>query len=189
MDPAAFAALLERCAPGAAVEPLTAIVRQASTFEPLLITLEGRKPIPIQAMSLEEGVQLATEATVAGQSVRIGLAQLGPEDRKQAGLTISASFDACRHVAAFHMLYQARLQAARANARDPEKAALTTIVSFVEKRSAPTPHAATRNAPALAPAEEPATERFAATITPAKEGPAWDVYRSSRGASIFVYER
>ena len=50
MDPAAFAALVEQCAPTPdLVRPLTAIVRQASSFEPLLITIEGRKPIPIQA--------------------------------------------------------------------------------------------------------------------------------------------
>ena len=68
MDPAAFAALISRCAPGAATEPLAAILRQTSSFEPLLITIGGRKPISVQAMSLEEGVRLATEATVAGQS-------------------------------------------------------------------------------------------------------------------------
>ena len=45
MDPAAFAALVEQCAPTPdLVRPLTAIVRQASSFEPLLITIEGRKP-------------------------------------------------------------------------------------------------------------------------------------------------
>lgn len=189
MDPAAFAALLDRCAPGAATAPLTAIVREASSFELLLITIEGRKPIQIQATSLEEGVRLATEATVAGQTVRIGLAQLGPEDRKQAGLTISASFDPCKHVAALHALFEARLQASGASARDPEKAALTTIASFAEK----SPHAplqpAAHDTPTPALAEEPATERSLATLLPAKETATWDVYRSGRGASLFVYER
>ena len=83
MDPAAFAALVERCAPTTAmVRPLTAIVRQASSFEPLLITIEGRKPIPIQATDRNEAIQLVTEAIATGQPVRTGLAQLDAEDMK-----------------------------------------------------------------------------------------------------------
>ena len=70
------------------VRPLTAIVRQASSFEPLLITIEGRKPIPIQATDRNEAIQLVTEAIATGQPVRTGLAQLDAEDMKQAGLTL-----------------------------------------------------------------------------------------------------
>jgi hypothetical protein len=88
MDPAAFSALVEQCAPTPDfVRPLTAIVRQASSFEPLLLTIQGRKPIPIQANDRDEAIQLATEAITAGQSVRTGLAQLDAEETKQAGLT------------------------------------------------------------------------------------------------------
>lgn len=189
MDPAAFAALLERCAPGAAIKPLTAIVRQTSAFEPLLITIDGRKPISVQATSLEEGVQLASEATVAGQNVRIGLAQLGPEERKQAGLTISASFDACKHVAGLHALYQARLQAARTRVSDPEKAAASVVANLVEKESRAAPEIAVR--PQAGPhVGGSASERSSANISPVEQRPTTlDVYRSGRGASLFVYER
>lgn len=188
MDPAAFAALLERCAPGAATKPLTAIVRQTSAFEPLLITIDGRKPISIQATSLEEGVQLASEAAVAGQNVRIGLAQLGPEERKQAGLTISASFDACKHVAGLHALYQARLEAARTRASDPEKAAASVIASLVEKESRAAPETAARPQ-AGPPIGGSAAERSSASMSPVEQRPTLDVYRSGRGVSLFVYER
>jgi type IV secretion system protein VirB1 len=188
MDPAAFAALLERCAPGAALKPLTAIVRQASSFEPLLITIEGRKPISIQATSLEEGVQLASEATVAGQQVRIGLAQLGSEERKQSGLTISASFDACKHVAALNALYQARLDTARAKLSDPEKATASVIANFVEKESHGASETAARPQTGL-PIGESVAERSAANMSPVEPRPTLDVYRSGRGASLFVYER
>lgn len=188
MDPAAFAAFLEHCAPGAAIKPLAAIVRQASAFEPLLITIDGRKPISVQATSLEEGVQLATEATVAGQNVRIGLAQLGPEDRKQAGLTISASFDACKHVAGLHALYQARLETTRTRASDPEKAAATVVTSFVEKESRAASETAARPQAGL-PVGESVAERSAANMSPLEPRSNLDVYRSGRGASLFVYER
>ena len=187
MDPAAFVTLLERCAPGAAITQLTAIVRQTSAFEPLLITIDGRKPIPVQATSVEEGVQLASEATVAGQNVRIGLAQLGPEERKQAGLTISASFDACKHVAGLRALYQARLEAARTKVSDPEMAAASVVASLVEKESLAAPEIAARPQ-AVPPVGGSAAERSSANMSPNEQRPTLDVYRSGRGASLFVYD-
>jgi len=54
MDPAAFATLVERCASPAMAAPLTAIVQQASSFEPFLITLGERKPIRLQATDRNE---------------------------------------------------------------------------------------------------------------------------------------
>lgn len=188
MDPAAFAALLERCAPGAAIEPLTAIVRQTSAFEPLLITIDGSKPISVQATSLEEGVQLASEATVAGQNMRIGLAQLGPEERKQAGLTISASFDACKHVAGLHALYQARLEAARTRVGDPEKATASVVASLVKIESRAAPEIAASPQAGL-PVGGSAAEPPSANMSSVEQRPTLDVYRSGRGASLFVYER
>jgi hypothetical protein len=111
MDPAAFAALVEQCAPTPdLVRPLTAIVRQASSFEPLLITVQGRKPIPIQASDRDEAIQLATEAIATGQQVRTGLAQLDAEETKQAGLTPATTFDACKHIAGLGRLFEVRNQ-------------------------------------------------------------------------------
>lgn len=188
MDPAAFVALLERCAPGAAAKPLTAIVRQASAFEPLLITIDGKKAISIQATSLEEGVQLATEAIVTGQNVRVGLAQLDSEERKQAGLTIAASFDACKHVAGLHTLYQARLEAALAKVRDPKKASASALASFIRNGPNAAPDAVPRPlaAQSISDSEPP---RPGANAPPAEPRATLDVYRSGRGASLFVYER
>ena len=66
--------------------PLTAIVQQASSFEPFLITLGERKPIRLQATDRNEAIQLATEAAATGKPVRIGLGQLDREEMKLAGL-------------------------------------------------------------------------------------------------------
>ena len=140
MDPAAFAALVERCAPTTAmVRPLTAIVRQASSFEPLLITIEGRKPIPIQATDRNEAIQLATEAIATGQPVRTGLAQLDAEDMKQAGLTATTTFDACKHIAGLGRLFEARLQAANVNASGRDQAIASVVASFAAKAAGTTP--------------------------------------------------
>lgn len=184
MDPTAFVALVEQCAPGVAVEPLIAIVRQASSFEPLLITIEERKAIPIQASSREEAIQLTTEATAAGQKVRIGLAQLGDQDMKQARLTVSAAFDACKHVAAVNQLFNARLEAATAGGRDLKSATTAAVASFAVRQARPASEPPKRDTPTPTPADETLDERSAP-----RERASLDVYRAKRGASMFVYEQ
>ncbi|MEY9186479.1 MULTISPECIES: type IV secretion protein [Bradyrhizobium] len=189
MDPAAFAALVDRCAPPALVRPLTAIVRQASSFEPLLITIEGRKSIPIQATDRDEAIQLATEAIATGQQVRTGLAQLDAEDTKKAGLTTADTFDACQHIAGLGRLFEARLQAASMKSADRDKAIDKVVASFASKA----PSRASE--PGIQPMATTAHDRLTSdtTINPpaasASEHPRWDVYRSGLGTSAFVYER
>jgi type IV secretion system protein VirB1 len=189
MDPAAFAALVERCAPTAMARPLTAIVRQASSFEPLLITIQGRKPIPIQATDREEAIQLATEAIASGQQVRTGLAQLDTEETKKAGLTASTTFDACQHIAGLGRLFDERLQAASMKSAERDQAIAEVVASFAPKASGQVsePRAQLR---ATTGRDRPTGDT---TINPpaasASERRPWDVYRSGLGTSAFVYER
>lgn len=189
MDPAAFAALVERCAPTAMLEPLAAIVRQASSFEPLLITVQARKPIPVQATDRNEAIQLATEAIASGQPVRSGLAQLDGAELKQAGLTIATAFDACKHVAGLSRLFDARLQAANERILDRGRAAATAIASFAVKAPSETPQTSGDNTMSATRAEAPAPDSSATNTPSAKERPSWDVYRSGFGTSAFVYQR
>ena len=189
MDPAAFSALVERCAPTAMIEPLAAIVRQASSFEPLLITVQARKPVPIQATDRNEAIQLATEAIAGGQPVRSGLAQLDGAELKQAGLTISTTFDACKHVAGLNRLFDARLQAANARATDSGRATATVIASFAVKAPSETSQTSGDNTLSATRAEAPVPDSPATNTPSAKERPSWDVYRSGFGTSVFVYQR
>ncbi|GAA0033891.1 MULTISPECIES: type IV secretion protein [Bradyrhizobium] len=189
MDPAAFAALVERCAPTAMARPLTAIVRQASSFEPLLITIEGRKPIPIQATERDEAIQLATEAIASGQQVRTGLAQLDAEETKKAGLTASTTFDACQHIAGLGRLFGVRLQATNMKSADRDQAIAKVVASFAPKASGQV------SEPRVEPMATAGRDRPTGdtTINPpaasASERRPWDVYRSGLGTSAFVYER
>lgn len=189
MDPAAFAALVERCAPTAMARPLTAIVRQASSFEPLLITIKGRKSIPIQAIDRDEAIQLATEAIASGQQVRTGLAQLDAEETKKAGLTAATTFDACQHIAGLGRLFDARLQAASMKSADRDQAIAKVVASFASK----SPSQASE--PGIQPMAATGRDRPTGdmTINPpaasASGHPRWDVYRSGLGTSAFVYER
>jgi hypothetical protein len=178
MDPIAFAALLERCAPGAPHEPLTAIVRQVSSFEPFLITIDGRKPIHLQATSREEAIRLTMEATATGQSVRVGLAQLGPEDLKQVGLTISAAFDTCKHVAAVGRLLNVRLQAAGANGRDPDTATMSAIGSFTAM-PAPAPLRRAKRPRSLLPTKSLPTDPRRMTHLPRNAQPGMSIARNA----------
>lgn len=191
MDPAAFVALVERCAPTTAMaRPLTAIVRQASSFEPLLITIDGRKPIPIQATDRDEAIQLVTEATATGQPVRTGLAQLDAEDMKQAGLTAATTFDPCEHIAGLGRLFEARLHAANVNASG-DQAIARVVASFAAKAPVPTSEPRARKPMASAGADisigdVPTINAQAPSVG---EHSNWDVYRSGLGTSAFVYER
>ena len=191
MDPAAFAALVEQCAPTPdLVRPLTAIVRQASSFEPLLITVQARKPVLIQASDLDEAIQLATEAIATGQPVRTGLAQLDAEETKQAGLTATTTFDACKHIAGLGRLFEARLQAAKANASGRPQAIASVVASFAI--TAPATPSEARIRPTASRSADISTDDTPSTNTPAapaRERPKWDVYRSGLGTSAFVYER
>ncbi|MDA9405924.1 MULTISPECIES: type IV secretion protein [unclassified Bradyrhizobium] len=187
MDPAAFTALLERCAPRAMVQPLTAIVRQASSFEPLLITIEGRKPVPIQATDRDEAIRLTTEAIATGQKVRTGLAQLDAEETKKAGLTAATTFDACQHVAGLGRLFDARLDASSIKGTDRDQAIAHVVASFAVPRRAP-------ESPIqpMATADSDRASGDTRINPPARsesEPPRWDVYRSGLGTSAFVYKR
>jgi type IV secretion system protein VirB1 len=190
MDPAAFAALVEQCAPTPdLIRPLTAIVRQASSFEPLLITIEGRKPISIQATNRDEAIQLATEAIATGQQVRTGLAQLDAKETKQAGLTAATTFDACKHIAGLGKLVDARLQAANLNNSDRDQAIARVIVSFGARAPGTTP--APRTQP-MASAGANGSTGDTPISTPSlsvRERSRWDVYRSGLGTSAFVYDQ
>jgi type IV secretion system protein VirB1 len=171
------------------LEPLAAIVRQASSFEPLLITVQARKPIPIQATDRNEAVQLATEAIASGQPVRSGLAQLDAAELKQAGLTITTAFDACKHVAGLSRLFDARSQAANARVPDRGRATATAIASFAVKAPSETPQTSGDNTLSASRPEAPAPDTSATNTPTAKERPSWDVYRSGFGTSAFVYQR
>jgi type IV secretion system protein VirB1 len=95
VDFSAFMALAENCAPGVDKKPLIEIVRAASGFEPLSLTIDGRKPIKILETSKDEAIALAMQAKVGAQDVRLGLAGLTFGDLDMAGIGVADAFEAC----------------------------------------------------------------------------------------------
>jgi type IV secretion system protein VirB1 len=95
MDFSAFMALAERCTPRVDIAPLIEIVRAASGFEPLSLTIDGRKPIKILATSKDEAIALAMQAKIGAQDVRLGLAGLTFGDLDKAGIGVANAFESC----------------------------------------------------------------------------------------------
>jgi type IV secretion system protein VirB1 len=190
MDPTVFAAMIERCVPTAAyIQPLTAIVKQTSAFEPLLITIEQPKPIPIQASDRREAIELATEAISTGQTTRTGLAQLDAKDMRDAGLTVTTTFDACEHIAGLSRLFAARLRTAETKQPNHDQAVASVIASFAATATATSafPKKATMSTGIDAfPGRDTRSPDM-----PAQPGaaPRWDVYRSGLGESALIYKR
>lgn len=100
MDPTAFLALAERCAPGHDPKPLAAVVRRASGYQPLSLQFDGGPGGPMKLLPSvrPEAIELATELVLAGHRVRIGLAGLDTRDLDRLGVSIGDGFDPCENV-------------------------------------------------------------------------------------------
>jgi len=175
MDISAFMALAENCAPGADKKPLIEIVRAASGFEPLSLTIIGRKPIKILATSKDEAIALAMQAKVGAQNVRLGLVGLTFGDLDKAGIGIADAFESCPslRVAAQILNDDARYistgKAATVLSAQRAKYPLDGEFAHLEER----PTAQERSAPSDS------------RETPKKQ---WDVFGGGAGKSLLVYE-
>lgn len=99
LDALALTALIGQCAPGQAAAPLVAIVREASGFEPLVLsTIQSGRPLSVQALSKDEAVALAMEMRVAGQRTRLGLAGLDSRAVERLGLPVGDVFEPCTNL-------------------------------------------------------------------------------------------
>jgi type IV secretion system protein VirB1 len=178
--------LIERCTSAALARPVAAIMRQASEFEPLLVTIEGKRQIRVLAESKPEAIALASEATVAGQGVRVGLAQLDAIDLREAGLTIAAAFDPCAHIGAVGRVFETRkgrlLDRGVAARPATEQAIALFRVAQIDK-PAPAPTKPDGAAETIEPA--PRQKEVAS----AKDPPSWSVYGARCGSSLLVYSR
>ncbi|MBG0797025.1 hypothetical protein IYX23_04865 [Methylocystis sp. L43] len=175
MDFSAFMALTERCAPRVDIVPLIEIVRAASGFEPLSLTIDESKPIKILATSKDEAIALAMQAKVGKQNVRLGLAGLTFGDLDKTGISVADAFESCPSLRA----------AAQILNDDPKH--------FSRQKTPAVPSAAGAK---LSVNDEfyhreersPPPEEFAALAesheTPKKQ---WDVFGGGSGKSLLVY--
>lgn len=168
MDPSAVMALAERCTPPVDARSLIEVVRVASGFEPLSLTIDGRKPIKILATSKPEAIELAIQARIAKQDVRLGLAGLTFADLDKTGLGVTEAFEACPALRA----------AAQIHGSDPKHFATSNIarVQYVAR-------------PRL-PVDDNSGHRETGAVAEAEPSPRkpWDVFGAASGKSLLVYE-
>ena len=164
IDGIAFTELLDRCAPGAPGGELTAIVRQASGFEPHVISTGGRKRVDIQAGSKAEAISLATELMIGGHRIRIGLAQIDSADLKRLGVSLSDAFEPCGNLTAAARLLKEDPQALKPNRASVKSGRMETL----------------RAEEGVQKSERSRDEGWGSW-------PAWNVYGQDRRRSVFVY--
>lgn len=187
MEAADITTLIDRCTAPTLARPVAAIMRQAREFEPLLVTIAGKRPIRVLADSRPEAIALTSEAAAAGQQVRIGLAQLDAADLKTAGLTIAAAFDPCAHIAAVGRIFQERRALLVSRGLDTATADERARSSFKSTPNSALAAGAAKpdTASELETVSGPPQEEVASTNDP----PSWNVYGAKRGSSLLIYSR
>ena len=175
MDPSAFMALAERCAPGSDARPLIEIVRIASRFEPLSLTIDGRKPIKILATSKQEAIEMAMQAKIAKQEARLGLAGLTFGDLDKAGIGVAEAFEPCP-----------ALRAAAQILSDDPKHFVTSKIARVQSVG----RARFSADDGLDRRDERPMHRDESTAEQSDPPPKkpWDVFGNPSGRSLLVYE-
>jgi len=187
MEATDITVMIEHCTPPVLARPVATILRQASAFEPLLVTIAGKRPIRILAESKPEAIALASEAVVAGQAVRVGLAQLDSRDLKEAGLTMAAAFDPCTHIGAVGRAFENRKAKMVGRGVGAAPAAEQAIASFkVAQTEKPASSAAAKLGTETGSSEPESPQEG---IASAKDPPSWNVYGTRRRASLLIYSR
>lgn len=174
LDALALTALIGQCAPGQAAAPLVAIVREASGFEPLVLsTIQSGRPLSVQALSKDEAVALALEMRVAGQRTRLGLAGLDSRAVERLGLPVGDVFKPCTNLRV----------AARLLKDDPG-----ALQPLGRKSGVPSPPVATASARMGQPSAPGSAQ---ADPEPMRDQPpvarAWDVYGQAKASAALVY--
>src|SRR3954468_12290273 len=102
MDPTAFIALAERCAPSAEPRLLAGLVQRASGYEPLAFQFDNgpRGPMKLLGSSKAEAIQLATELVIAGHRVRVGLAGIDTKDLDKLRGAVAKGLNPCSNMRA-----------------------------------------------------------------------------------------
>jgi type IV secretion system protein VirB1 len=171
MDLSAFMALAERCEPGIDARALIPIVRAASGFESLSLTIDGRKPIKILATSKDEAIALAMQAKVAGNNARLGIAGLTFDDLQKAEISVSDAFDACPS-----LRVAARIQgeAGRGAEQGGVSKGALRVKRSVDGDTNPQVDRSVEQTPMPVEQEQPAKQ-------------SWDVFGNASASSLLVY--
>lgn len=179
MDFSAFISLAESCSPRVDIRPLIEIVRAASVFEPLSLTIYGSKPIKILATSKDEAIALAMQAKVGAQDVRLGLAGLTFGDLDKTGIGVADAFESCPSL-------RAAVQILNENPKHFSRGKTAAVLRATGANVSPS-REFDREADLR---EERPTPPESATLADLQAPPKkqWDVFGAGSGKSLLVYE-
>jgi type IV secretion system protein VirB1 len=106
LTPAAFAALLATCAPGAPPNYLTGIAKTESGFQPFAIHDNTDKQT-VYPETHGQAVSIAKERLRLGHSIDVGLLQVNASNWEWLGLTAETALNPCPNIAAGSAAFQA----------------------------------------------------------------------------------
>jgi type IV secretion system protein VirB1 len=99
INPAAFNALAQRCAPTTPATTLLAVSEVESALEPWTIRVNGSRPAILHPSSEAHAVRIATALIQASQNLDLGLTQINSRNLRRLGLSVEDAFDPCHNVA------------------------------------------------------------------------------------------
>lgn len=181
--------LAERCAPSVAPSTLMAIVRVESGFNPLAIGVNGSPRLTVKSTNRADATRQAAALIATGRSIDLGLAQINSKNLARLGLSVEASFDPCRNLAAAARVLQDSYQRS-----DPEQVgaqpALLQALSYYNtghpRRGFNNGYVAKVTAAAkVAHVVRPALPTLSTPATPPSPKP-WDVFGQATDPSSFV---
>jgi type IV secretion system protein VirB1 len=209
----AFVDIAQNCAPMVQMETLAAVVSLESKFQPFNIRINSGKPLAAQPASKAEAIEIATSLITDRQDIRIGLGGIGVEQLQRLNLSVSDAFDPCLNLKATATLLDGYYRLAQRSGRNPEGAETVMLQSYYERydRSpgeivrydqqvrdeAKRLSSRLKSLVLVEPnregarkdqAKEQADDKVGINIAQNEDPVLWDVFRSRRHSSVFVFQ-
>ncbi len=124
-----FNILANQCAPWVAPQTLAAIVKTESSFNPLVININGGTKLERQPSSKEEAVITAKWLIEHGYNVDLGLGQVNSVNLSKTKLSVEDAFDACKNLAAAATILKWNYESAQQHTAGNEQSALMAAIS------------------------------------------------------------
>lgn len=212
----AFVDIAQSCAPEVRVETLAAVVSLESRFLPFNIRISRGMPLPAQPASKAEAIEVATALIADRQEIQIGLGGIGVAELRKLNLSVSDAFDPCENLKATATLLDGYYRLALRFGMSAARAETVMLQSYYGRYEPPdgdmvrydeqvrdevmrlspkltslaiggSPRSMTRDDTTKERSENQLTKSVANQVTQTEETASWNVFRSRRHSSVFVF--
>jgi len=125
-----FLALAAECAPLVPLEAISAVIQTESSFNPLVINVNGQNKLMRQPSNDREAIVTAMWLIDHGYSVDLGLAQINSKNLNAVGLSVAEAFDPCKNLAAGAKILQANFWRAKGTGQEDGPAMLSAYSAY-----------------------------------------------------------